>query len=310
MDYKIKQITEIATEPITLTDVKKQLRLDSVTFDEDITTSQTISPGSHAVVASYGLEGTGIDVLDLETLVQVNAGDCSSGTVDVKVQESDDDSSYTDWYSFTQISASNDNQIHEYQYTGTKQYIRCVATVATASCSFSCDIITNSYETSEDSLLTTYITAAREYAEDYTKCALAPQTWTMYLQDFPDDDKINWFLGPLTSITSVTIKDSDGDETVLTENTHYIVDLNTQPGKIFLPYGESWYSFIPYPYNAVAIKGVCGYTGTEPYIMPKCYKQGMLMHVAFMYRYRDVEIPKVCLNTVQRLYDMRRQSWF
>ena len=311
MNYKTKLTTEIATEPLTLAEVKQQLRLDSVSFEDDIETEQSIVPGSHAVVADYGLEGTGIDVLNDVVLVQVNAGDCSSGTVDVKIQESDDDSTYADWYSFTQISSSNDNQVHEKEYTGTKQYVRCVATVATAACEFSCDVIVNSYETAEDSLLSSYITSAREFGEDFTKHAFAAQTWNMYLEDFPHcKDYIEWFMPPLTSITSVTIKDSDGDETVLTENTHYIVDVDTFPGKIFLPYGESWYDFIPFPYNAVTIKGVCGYTGTEPYILPKAFKQAMLMHVAYMYRYRDVEIPDKCLNTIKRLYSARRAAWF
>ncbi len=310
MDYKTKLITEIATEPITLTEVKQQLRLDSVLFEDDIETEQSIVPGSHAVIASYGLEGTGIDRLNTLTLVQINAGDCSSGTVDVKIQESDDDSTYTDWYSFSQISASNDNQVHEKEYTGTKQYIRCVATVGTAACEFSCDVVLNSYQTAEDSLLSIYITAAREFGEDYTKHAFSVQTWNMYLDDWPHEDYIEWFMPPLASISSVKVKDSDGDETTLTLNTHYSVDVDTFPGKIFLPYGQTWYSFEPFPYNAITIQGVCGYTGTEPYILPKCFKQAMLMHVAYMYRYRDADIPKNCLDTIKRLYDLRRARWF
>lgn len=307
IEYKTKLITDILTEPISLSQIKEHLKLNSGTFAEDISTEQTIVPASYSPSTQTG---TGIDVLNKKALININAGDCSAGTVNIKIQESDDDLTYTDWYNFTQISASNDNQIHEKEYTGIRQYIRCIATIATGSCVFSVDIVINSYEDSEDSSLTIYQKAAREWGEDFTGFGFAPQTWEMYLDDFPNSNYINWFKPPLTSVTSVIYKDSDGTETTMTVSTEYIVDSATSPGGIFLPYGESWPSFTPYPYNAVAIKGVCGFTGTAPYIIPKSWIDAMLLHAGYMYKFRDTEIPESHIKTIKSLYGMRRKEWF
>lgn len=159
--------------------------------------------------------------------------------------------------------------------------------------------------TTETTLIQAKIEAAREYGEDYTSHAFAPQTWVLYLQDFPNVDTIPWEKGPLTSITSVKYKDSDGTEHTMTEGTDYFVDKDTFPGAVFLPKNKSWPTFNAYPYNAVAITGVCGYTGVEPYVIPNNFKQAMLLHVGLMFRYRDEEIPDAAMRTVNRLYDLR-----
>jgi uncharacterized phiE125 gp8 family phage protein len=309
----LKLITAIATEPLTKADIKSHLRIDSETFAGDITTTQCITPGSHAIAASYSLEGTGVDVLGKRAIVNLNAGAVGeSGKVDAKIQESEDDSTYTDWSGggFTQVTADNDNTVQEKEYTGSKQYIRVVCTVATAACSFGVDIVTDSGDTSEDSQITAWIQAAREYGEGYSGYAFAPQTWDLYLPKFPSVDYIEWPKGPLTEITHVKYTDSDGTQTTMTVSDEYIVDVDIEPGKIYLPYGESWPSFVPYPYNAVVIRAVCGYTGEAPYIMPYRFKQAMLVHVGLMYKYRDAEVPPGAMQTVNNLYNMARARWF
>ena len=94
--------------------------------------------------------------------------------------------------------------------------------------------------------------------------------------------------------------------------TDYLVDVDTFPGKVFLPYNKIWPNLVPYPYNAVRLRGVCGYTGTAPYILPYNFKQAILVHVGLMYKYRDQEIPATDMKTVDRLYGLRRDTrrWF
>ena len=306
-----KLITAITSEPITKADVKLHLKLNSETFSGNIVTYQSIVPGSHVIAAAYSLVGTGVDVSGKKAIVNLNSGTVA-GTVDVKIQESDDNVTYTDWTGggFTQVTSSNDNAIQEKEYTGSKQYIRVVSTVASATSDFGVDIVTDSGETSEDDLIDAWIKAAREYGEDYAGCAFAPQTWDMFLNEFPSEDFIEWFKGPLTSVTGVYYTDSDGDETTMTVTTDYIVDVDTEPGKIYLPYGEVWPSYVEYPYNSVRIRGVCGYTGTAPFVIPYNFKQAMLVHVGLMFKHRDEEIPEKAMKTVNNLYNMRRARWF
>ena len=306
LDYKL--ITAVATEPLTTTQVKLHLKLDSATFGDDITTSQSIVPASHGAGT---VTGTAVDVLGKTALINLSSGtNQATGTVDVAIQHSDDNVTYATWQSFTQVTTANDNAIQELLYTGNKRYIKAVATVANAACVFGVDVVLDSGLSDEDTLISAWISAAREYGEDYTGQAFAPQTWDMYLSDFPSEDYIEWTKGPLTSITGVYYKDKDGTQATLTVNTDYIVDTDTNPGKIFLPYGDVWPSFTRYPYNAVRIRGVCGFTGTEPYVIPKNFLQAMYVHIGLMYKYRDAEIPEAAMKTVDRLYGLRKMRWF
>jgi uncharacterized phiE125 gp8 family phage protein len=309
----MKLITAVTTEPITGADVKSHLRLDSDTLAGNLSTNQSITPGNHDIAAGYSLLGTSVDVLGKRAIVNLNAGtNGAGGTVDAKIQESDDATTWEDWTggTFIQITTVNDNAVQEKEYTGAKQYIRVVCTVAVAACSFSVDVVLDAGSTNEDDLIDDWIHAAREYGEDYTKLAFAPQTWELLLSDFPREDFIEWPKGPLTSIVSVKYKNSEGTETTLTENTDYIVDLSTKPGKIFLPYCQSWPSFVPYPYNSVTIQAVCGYTGVAPYILPHKLKQAMLVHIGFMNKHRDTEIPEKAMKAVHILYNVERMRWF
>ena len=296
----LKTITAITTEPLTLAEVKSQIKLDSGSFSDDILTYQALSPASRSA-ATY--TSNGISVAGKIAIVNLNSGtNQSTGTISVHIEESDDNITYTDWAggTFAQITTANDNAVYELQYTGAKQYIRVVAVVALAACEFSIDIIINSGDTSEDALLSMWISTAREYGEDYTNHAFAPQTIEYFLDDFPYKNFIEWPCGPLTSVTSIKYKNSSGTETTMSIN-EYLVDTDTFPGRIILPYALYWPTFIKYPVNPVTIRATCGYT-----TLPKQYKQAMLMHVGYLYKYRDIEIPVECMKTINALYDIRR----
>lgn len=181
-------ITAPATEPLSLAEVKLHLRLDSGSLADDLVSAQSIAPGSHVIAAAYSLEGSGVDVLGYQAVAFLEAGACGAGgTVDVKFQESDDDVTYSDVSSgsFTQVTEANDNATYELAYTGTKQYLRAVATVAGAACSFGVSIVTSAPAGAEDTLLTNLITAARRHVENVLRRALITQTWELWLDDFP-----------------------------------------------------------------------------------------------------------------------------
>jgi len=276
---RIQQITAPTIEPITLSELAIHLRVDgSGTFDGNLTLTQSLAFGSHAVFDEYTTHvGTGVDVLGSIAEVLLHAGtNGATGTVDTKIQESDDNITYTDWTggAFTQVTTANDNADYKKQYTGTKQYIRTASKVLLAACEFGTSILVNAATTADDDNLTDLIKDGREEAERITRRAILTQTWDYYLDEFPDEDFIKIPFGNLQSVTHVKYTDSDGTQTTMTVTTDYIVETNgEQCGRIVLPYGESWPSFTAYSSNPIVIRFVCGWTAAS--LVPKNIKRAV-----------------------------------
>jgi uncharacterized phiE125 gp8 family phage protein len=276
MDWKV--ITPPTAEPIDLATAKTHLRLTSGTFAGDTTTYQSIVPGSHNVAV---LTGATIDVLGYKAIVNLDAGTCA-GSVVAKIQESDDGTNWADFSSFTKVTSENDNAVQEIEYTGGKQYIRVLATVTSAACSFGASAIVKTGDVTEDDLISALITAAREYCEGFTGRALATQTLEAYPQRFPRVNEIELPCPPLQSVTSVKYTDSDGDETTMTADTDYIVDTDSTVGRIVLPYAGTWPAATLYTVNPIKIRYVAGYT-----TIPRSIKQAMLLLIGHWYANRE-----------------------
>lgn len=134
----------------------------------------------------------------------------------------------------------------------------------------------------EDDLILSLIQSARTYCENYTGRALATQTIEAYLDEFPVADEIELPRPPLQSVTSVIYKNSDSVSTTMTVTTEYIVDADSDVGRVVLPYGKSWPSFTAYTVNPIKIKYVAGYTET-----PEPLKQAMLLIIGHWYANRE-----------------------
>ena len=281
----LKLITPPVIEPLDLASVKLHLRLDSGSLADDTTSEQSIALASHGIAAAYSLEGAAIDVLGYRTLVLLESGtNGAGGTVDAKLQHRD--TTTASWAdvtdgAFTQITTANDNATYEIDYTGGKQYLRAVATVAGAACVFGVIIQKIMPYSAEDTLLTGLIQAAREYVEGYQNRALCPQTWELVLDNWPYGDCMEIPKPPLQSIADIKYKDSAGTETTW-DSANYIVDTDSFLGRVAPGYGLNWPAETLYPAGAIRVRYVAGYT-----TVPQTTKQAMLLLIGHWHENRE-----------------------
>lgn len=89
----------------------------------------------------------------------------------------------------------------------------------------------------EDGLISAYITAARDYAEAYTRRAIVVGEWDWKLDGFyaPMEPPRS----PLKSVTHIKYLDSNGTEQTLATSV-YRVDAVSSPARIDLDYGQEW----------------------------------------------------------------------
>lgn len=296
---RIVQYAAPTIEPISLAELKLHLRLDSGSLSDNLGETQSIAPGSHATTTGYALLGTSIDIFGKSAIVYLQSGtNGATGTVDVKIQDSDNGTTWTDWGSaFTQITTSNDNATFEQAYTGVKRYIRTVAQVLLAACEFGTSVLVVDPTSAEDSLLTAIIQASREYVEDLLSRKLLTQTWDYYLDDWPHDRPEQHYrygqkraidipFGNLQSVTTVAYKDAAGTTTTLTENTDYYVEKNGEMcGRVVRPYGMPWPLVMLWPSQPIAIRFICGWASAA--LIPGKIKSAMLMIAADLYANRE-----------------------
>ena len=147
--------------------------------------------------------------------------------------------------------------------------------------------------TEEDALISSLITAARSYAEDFTRRSLITRTAEVLLDEFPEDEIWLPYM-PVSSVTNIKYIDYEGTETTL-DSSDYIVDTYSRPPRIVCAYGETWPADTLRPINGVAIRYECGGSVPEP------IKQGILMHVAHLYEHREAVYTGYTLITTMPL---------
>ena len=282
MQLRIK--TEPSIEPVTVTELKEHLRIDSGTFADNISASPSIGAASYSTGTSTG---GGVDVLGYNIVANLTAGAVAAGaTLAAHLEESDDDSTYTDvsGSTFTEVSTGNQNTVVEKAYTGSKQYVRASGTVSGGSVVYGIDIIKYAPYSSEDTYLEGLITVARQMVEEYLKRALVEQTWYYHLSNWPNNNDFIYIpLGTLSSVASVTYYDSDGSSNAFSA---YITDIYSNLGRVVLDYGETWPTDSLYPSNPITIEYKCGY-GDEKTDVPKAIRMAIMMIAGELYRNRE-----------------------
>jgi hypothetical protein len=146
-------------------------------------------------------------------------------------------------------------------------------------------IDTSPADTTQDDLIGSLITAAREIAEIHQGKDLIQKQWDLNLDLLLGYDAIagaaypmrfnsvyNFGIGyelelrhPLQSVDLLAYKDRDGNTTTLVEgnSADYVVDTNR--ALVLPPWGKLWPFYTPYPSSSVLVRFTSGYAPTHPF---------------------------------------------
>jgi uncharacterized phiE125 gp8 family phage protein len=116
-----------------------------------------------------------------------------------------------------------------------------------------------------DALYAIWIAAARDYVEAHAGITVHEKTLEITLDHWPMGDQIILPRAtPLISVTSMIYYDTDGTPTTMTPTTEYLVDIDSKPGRIVLPYSTSWPSTTLRPANGIRIRYKAGIATASP----------------------------------------------
>lgn len=138
----------------------------------------------------------------------------------------------------------------------------------------------------EDSIIASWIKAARKEAEDYQHRSYIQQTYIMTYDSFPESC-FDFPRPPLISVESIKYYDTDDVETVFA-SSNYFIDLNSEIGRLSLNYGIAWPTVTLRPINAVIIDFTAGY-GVDADAVPDSVKNAIYLYCTYMYENREAE---------------------
>ena len=158
----------------------------------------------------------------------------------------------------------------------------------------------------DDNLINSLIKACREEVEEYTGLILISQTWTVYMNNFPQNDNAIWWNGirdlpvdfynkssrielpkrPVQMVNFIkTYSDSDVATTI--PSSDYQVSTYSSPnpykGVISLRDGKTWPTFTRNQ-DGIEIEFMCGFG--SPGNVPENIKQSIKQLLAFKYENR------------------------
>lgn len=163
----------------------------------------------------------------------------------------------------------------------------------------------------EDAYITSLITTARIWAENFQRRRFLTTAETWYFDGWPSGNYITLPYPPLQSVTGVYYTNtSDVESTFATDN--YDVDTNSEPGRIMLKYNKSWPTATLRPMNPIRVPFETGY-GDVSNDVPMDVRNAILILVGDLYEHRETVIMGTTvshLKTVENLLWMERMPPF
>lgn len=136
----------------------------------------------------------------------------------------------------------------------------------------------------EDPVVASLVLAARLHIEGALDIAMLTQSWTLVRDRWPEDGRVGIPLGPLQSVDSVKVYDSDDVAQTVPPET-YVVDLSSLRPRLVRTTGAVWPT-PGRPASGIEIAVTAGY-GDTPDKVPQPIRKALLMLVAHWYEQRE-----------------------
>ncbi|MEM6666190.1 MAG: head-tail connector protein [Pseudomonadota bacterium] len=155
----------------------------------------------------------------------------------------------------------------------------------------------------EDDYLNALIVGARMRLESESDQAFVTQTWIAYLDRWPATGEYRIPLGPVSSITEVTVRDAAGTQTAVSPSL-YALDAASEPARLVLTGALPSPAAIP---NGIAVTFQVGFGAAAD--VPGDLKHALLMVIAHWYEHRDPMIGAETAHAVPKAAHQIMQSY-
>lgn len=150
----------------------------------------------------------------------------------------------------------------------------------------------------DDTLITSQIVAARRYVEQVTGRQLITATWRLTLEAFPKEIMLPY--PPYSSTTSLVYIAADGTSTTLSTSA-YEIDTDAEPVRVRPAWGYSWPGARGV-YGAVKYTYVAGY-GAAGTNVPADIVAAIKAIAATLYEFRESTINSSSIGQVEAVSD-------
>jgi uncharacterized phiE125 gp8 family phage protein len=280
----IVQFAAPATEPLTVAEVMRHLRIDDG--------NQEPAPGAPTVALASPAAAGNVDngAHRYGVTFVTSSGETQLGVVSSAVTVSDRTVNGKVNLTAIPLGSSAVTSRKIYRTTAGGSTYLLLSTIADNTTTTYLDNIADaslgagapSTNSTTDPVFTALIASARAAAELELGRYLITQTLDMYLDEFPCEEPYEIYLPPIQSVSAITYVDSAGVTQTLSA-PDYLVDSNSKPARITPAYGLYW----PYTReqnNAVKVRFIAGYGSASS--VPDCIKQWMLMRIADLWTNR------------------------
>jgi uncharacterized phiE125 gp8 family phage protein len=155
----------------------------------------------------------------------------------------------------------------------------------------------------DDALITSLITAAREWVERETGLSLISRNVVELFDDWPDGASFSLASSPVREVLLLQVEGAE-DAAATIDAAHYYLDNASHPARLVRREGRSW------PRPGIRVGGIritltVGF-GAEPEDVPQALCQAMLMQMAVLYGLRAGEVPVIGAELHKLLQPFRR----